>query len=104
MIVDSTFISARALGYDMLGYNIPEFLVSNRFGSLKRIKRIKIPKLIIHSENDNLIPFYHGEKLFSEAIEPKKFLKIRGLHNNCMFESKDIYIEGIKNFLESLEL
>jgi hypothetical protein len=103
IIIDSTFISARALGYDILGYNLPEFLVSNRFESIKRIKKINIPKLIIHSEEDDLIPFYHGEKLFEEAHEPKLFLKIRGPHNNCISESKDIYIAGIKRFLESLE-
>lgn len=103
IIIDSTFISARALGYDILGYNLPEFLVSNRFESIKKIKKINIPKLIIHSEEDDLIPFYHGERLFAEASEPKLFLKILGLHNNCMYESKDIYIAGIKRFLESLE-
>lgn len=103
IIIDSTFISARTLGYDILGYNIPEFLVSNRFESIKRIKKINIPKLIIHSEEDDLIPFYHGEKLFEEAYEPKLFLKIRGPHNNCISESKDIYIAGINKFLEGLE-
>ena len=103
VIVDSSFYSAQALGYDLLGYNLPRFIISNRLESIERIKNIKIPKLIIHRENDDLIPFHHGKKLFKEAVEPKKFLKIHGSHNNCMWESKDIYIAGIKDFLESLE-
>ena len=103
VIIDSTFISARALGHDILGYNLPEFLVSNRFESIKRIKKINIPKLIIHSEEDDLIPFYHGEKLYKEAPEPKLFLSIRGSHDNCISESSDIYVAGIKKFLEGLE-
>lgn len=103
IIIDSTFQSVRDLSRDILGYHLPKFLVSNRFESIKRINEIKIPKLIIHSENDDLIPFYHGKKLFEEAVEPKRFLKIHGLHNNCMWESKDIYMAGIKDFLASLE-
>jgi fermentation-respiration switch protein FrsA (DUF1100 family) len=103
LIVDSSFYSAQALGYDILGYNIPRFIISNRLESIERIKNIKIPKLIIHSENDDFIPFRHGKKLFEEAAEPKRFLKIRGFHNNCILESKDIYMAGIKDFLESLE-
>lgn len=104
MIIDSTFISARDLGYDILGYYLPKFSISNRFESIKKIKNIKIPKLIVHSEHDDLIPFHHGEKLFAEALEPKTFLKIRGLHNNCISESEDVYLVGIKDFLDSLEL
>jgi len=103
LIVDSSFCSSQALGYDILGFNLPRFIISNRLESIKRIKNIKISKLIIHSEDDNLIPFHHGKELFEEATEPKRFLKIHGMHNNCISESKDIYIVGIKAFLESLE-
>jgi len=103
VIIDSAFLSCRTLGHDILGYNLPRFMISNRFESIKRIKNIKVPKLIIHSEDDDLIPFYHGKKLFETALEPKRFLKIRGSHNNCISESKDIYMAGIKDFLESLE-
>jgi len=103
IIIDSTFQSTRALGNDIFGYNLPNFIISNRFESIKIIKNVKIPKLIIHSENDDLIPFHHGEKLFEAAPDPKRFLKIRGSHNNCISESKDIYMAGIKDFLESLE-
>jgi len=103
VIIDSTFQSLPILGYDILGYSLPRFLISNRFESIKKIKDIKIPKLIIHSENDNLIPFHHGKKLFEMAGEPKKFLKIKGFHNSCIRDSKDIYMSGIKDFLDSLE-
>lgn len=103
LMVDSSFSSLEDLSYDLLGFRLPGFVISNRLESIKRIKDIGIPKLIIHSENDDLIPFHHGEKLFEMAIEPKKFLKIKGFHNSCFLDSKDIYMAGIKDFLESLE-
>ena len=103
LIVDSSFSSAQDLSYDFFGFKFPKFMISNRLESVKRIKGIKIPKLIIHSENDNLIPFHHGEKLFKMAVEPKKFLKIKGFHNSCLLDSRELYMSGIKDFLDSLE-
>ena len=103
LIVDSSFSSSEDLSYDLLGFKLPRFAISNRLESIKRIKDIGIPKLIIHSENDDLIPFHHGKKLFEMASDPKKFLKIRGFHNSCFLDSKDVYMAGIKDFLESLE-
>lgn len=103
LIVDSSFSSAQDLSYDFFGFKFPRFIISNRLESIKRIKDIKIPKLIVHSEDDNLIPLHHGTRLFETASEPKKFLKIKGFHNSCIEDSKDIYIAGIKGFLESLE-
>lgn len=103
LIVDSSFSSAQDLSYDFFGFKFPRFIISNRLESIKRIKDIKIPKLIVHSEDDNLIPFHHGTRLFKTASEPKKFLKIKGFHNSCIQDSKNIYMAGIKGFLESLE-
>lgn len=103
LIVDSSFSSSQDLSYDFFGFKFPRFIISNRLESIKRIKDITIPKLIIHSEDDDLIPFHHGKKLFETASDPKKFLKIKGFHNSCILDSKDVYITGIKGFLESLE-
>ncbi len=103
LIVDSSFSSSQDLSYDLFGFRLPRFIISNKLESIKRIKDIKIPKLIIHSENDNLIPFHHGEDLFEMAVDPKIFLKIKGFHNTCILDSKDIYMTGIKKFLKSLE-
>ncbi|MEO0292686.1 MAG: alpha/beta hydrolase [candidate division WOR-3 bacterium] len=102
IIIDSTFQSIRSLSYDIFGFHFPRFLISNRFESIKRIKKIRAPKLIIHSEEDDLIPFYHGLKLFEEALPPKQFLKVKGFHNSSFSESKETYIKGIKHFIESL--
>lgn len=103
LIVDSSFSSSQDLSYDLLGFRLPRFIISNKLESIKRIKDIKIPKLIIHSENDDLIPFHHGKRLFEMAGAPKTFLKIKGLHNTSIRDSKDIYMTGIKKFLKSLE-
>lgn len=81
---------------------LPHFIFRSRFNSLSKIKEITCDKLIIHSVDDEIVPFYLGEKLYKEASPPKKFLKIRGSHNTAFLEEKEKFSEGIKLFLKDL--
>ena len=101
LIIESGFLSIYHLSYDILGFHVPKWLISNRYESINKIEQISIPKLLIHSENDELIPYYHGIQLFEAAQEPKKFLKIQGTHNTAFIDSKDLYSRTLQEFLES---
>jgi len=81
---------------------LPAFLFSTRFDAADKIKEVKCPKLIIHSVDDEIVPFRLGEKLFNAAKPPKEFLKIRGGHNTAFLDSEKEYKEGIRSFLEKL--
>ena len=38
------------------------------------------PLLVMHSEDDPVIPYQHGKRLFAAANEPKQFQRLRGGH------------------------
>ena len=38
------------------------------------------PLLVMHSEDDPIIPYDHGKRLFAAAAEPKTFQRLRGGH------------------------
>ncbi|MFC1621754.1 alpha/beta hydrolase [Candidatus Omnitrophota bacterium] len=101
LITESTFTStvdmARAL-YPVF----PAFLMSEKFDSLNKIKDIKVPKLIIHSKNDDIVPFSLSLKLFNAAPEPKHHTILMGSHNSAYVDSKDVYLSGIREFLRDL--
>jgi fermentation-respiration switch protein FrsA (DUF1100 family) len=60
--------------------------------------------LIIHSRNDDIVPFEFGQRLYKEAAkEPKEFLEISGSHNNGFIYSEKFYREGLSNWLKSIE-
>jgi len=80
----------------------PHFILQSRFDSISKIKDIEVPKLIIHSVDDEIIPFCLGEKLFQQAAPPKEFLKIRGGHNTAFIDSEEVYKSGIRSFLQSI--
>jgi fermentation-respiration switch protein FrsA (DUF1100 family) len=68
--------------------------------ALSKIKNIIIPKLIIHSEDDKIIPFRHGRKLFEAAPEPKEFYPMRGGHNDAIFLASEDFVSKIDAFLQ----
>lgn len=102
MILDSTLTSIK----DMIARAypfVPYWVFSSRFASDEKIKQINIPKLIIHSRNDEIIPYAIGKKLYEVALPPKEFAEIRGGHNSCFYESQDFLKKQIGDFILSLK-
>jgi fermentation-respiration switch protein FrsA (DUF1100 family) len=102
LIVDSTFTSAQAMARRIYPF-IPSFLVNIRLDSINKISQIKVPKLIIHSSDDTMIPFEMGRTLFDAASEPKLFLETKGNHNGNHLEDTKNYSSGIAAFLQQLK-
>lgn len=101
-ILENTFTNARemaALHYPFL----PSQILKSRFDSKQKIAAIKTPKLILHSRNDEIVPFRMGRGLYETAADPKDFLEIRGDHNSGFFASGDLIEEKLESFLVSLK-
>lgn len=76
---------------------IDKFIVGNDFNTLKYVRSITAPKLILHSLSDDIIPFYHSQLLYDNSLEPKEFYEIKGTHNE--FKIDKLYIEEIDEFI-----
>jgi fermentation-respiration switch protein FrsA (DUF1100 family) len=64
---------------------------------------VKCPVLFIHGKKDEIIPFRHGELLFSEANQPKfsHWIDEAG-HNDISIIGGKSYFQAIRNFAGSL--
>lgn len=64
----------------------------------EKIQNFKKATLIIHAEEDHIIPFSDGETLYknSKAVS-KKLLEIKGADHNSIFSI------GFKNYMQSIE-
>jgi uncharacterized protein len=102
IITENTFTSVKDMVKKAFPL-MPYFIFSSRFDSLSKIEHIKCKKLIIHSVDDEIVPFTQGERLFNAAIQPKEFLELRGGHNTAFWDSLTAYKEGITSFASSLE-
>lgn len=101
LIIESTFGSVQDMLKTVYPF-LPAFFISSKFDSTRKIKYIHIPKLIINSQNDEIVPFSQSIKLFNISPEPKKHLVIMGSHNTCFQDSKDLYVSGINDFITDL--
>jgi fermentation-respiration switch protein FrsA (DUF1100 family) len=101
LIIDSGFSRGKDMASRVYPF-IPYWIFSSRWDCSTKIKSINVPKLIIHSVNDEIVPFELGRKVYESAAPPKEFLEIHGGHNSCFFESEDILKEKIKDFLNKL--
>jgi uncharacterized protein len=102
LILASTFTSIRDRAQEQYPY-LPIHLISKfSYNTIARLPEIKSPTLVIHSPEDKIISFHHGQDLFKAANEPKMFLKIHGSHNEGFLESISIYKEGLNQFLSNV--
>jgi fermentation-respiration switch protein FrsA (DUF1100 family) len=75
----------------------------DKFNNLREIRNVHAPVLIFHGRNDQVIPFWHGERVFSNANEPKQFVAVEGAgHNNVLMVSGRKYLEDMTRFASSL--
>ena len=101
VILESAFLSVAKMAQEMLRVYPTDLLVRHKFNNAKKIKRITCPILVVHSPEDDIVPFHHGKKLFELANEPKTFLEIIGDHNEGWHTSGVLYRRGIHAFLNS---
>jgi len=59
--------------------------------------------MIIHSRNDEVVPFEFGLELYETANEPKEFVEIFGSHNDGFLVSGEIYKKAWTKWIECLE-
>ncbi|MDB9822811.1 alpha/beta hydrolase [Deltaproteobacteria bacterium] len=95
IIVESAFVSTKDMAKTMFLFNMLSFVLPRNYNNLEKISKISIPKLIIHSEDDEIVPFSMGKKLFEASREPKYFFSIKGAGHN------DTYMDGGEKYLRT---
>ena len=100
LVLESGFLSVRHMAGHMGLLRLIKPLIPANYNNLEKIKTISIPKLIIHGDNDEIVPFSMGEKLFAEAGEPKYFYPVKGAgHNDTYAVGGREYGDILKSFI-----
>jgi fermentation-respiration switch protein FrsA (DUF1100 family) len=99
LIMESAFTSVPDLGSTFYPYLPVRLLSKYRYASIEKVGRTNIPKLFIHSPEDEIIPYEQGMRLLERASEPKQFLQIIGGHNEGFMLSGTTYVNGLNDFL-----
>jgi fermentation-respiration switch protein FrsA (DUF1100 family) len=102
LVVEGGFQSSPETAHQMypfLPLHLLSLLMKNKFMSIDKIDRITIPKLFIHSSDDEIFPISEGRALYNKALTPKSFLEIKGSHDPAPIESKESFCNGLSSFL-----
>jgi fermentation-respiration switch protein FrsA (DUF1100 family) len=102
LILQSAFTSVPDLGANLYPWLPVRLVCKIQYDTLHKLPLMKTPVLIMHSRQDNIVPFAHGEKNFAAAREPKVFREIHGGHNDAIFTDHAGILSAVKQFLGTL--
>lgn len=96
VILEAPFLSAYRI---MTRIGIFPF---DKFQNIRYIKLVSSPVLIIQGTKDNVIPFYHGQRIFEMAKPPKKHFWVKNAsHNDVIIVAGNHYFETISKFINN---
>ena len=102
LILESCFTSVPDIAADLYPFLPVRFLSRLDYNALEKLENVACPVLIVHSPNDEIIPYKHGRALYAAAKEPKSFLELRGGHNDGFLITGKTYRDGLDSFLSEI--
>lgn len=97
LVVESSFTTladvARALSYSWLP---AEWILSQKFDSLRKIVQVRMPVLFVHGAADRFVPARFSQALYDASRARKRLLLVDGAtHNNSMRMATDEYRDAL---------
>lgn len=99
VIVESAFSSAREVARAVFPLLARITVLRYEFAAADYLAGASAPVLVLHSRDDEIMPFELGERLYEAASEPKAFVEMRGDHNTGFLLSQPGYAQALQQFL-----
>ena len=98
VIIESSFTSVPDLAAKLYPLAPVRLLTRLQFDTLKIVQSIQSPLLVIHSQEDEIIPFAHGKAIYEAAKVPKRLIELHGEHNDGFIVTGKTYSLGLQQF------
>jgi pimeloyl-ACP methyl ester carboxylesterase len=95
LIVEGAFSSFKDIALEKspdIANGIIALTLYSPYNALTSIKNIACPVHILHSKTDSVVPYWMGQKLYSNAVHPKYFHEITGGHLDGLRIHPDIIL------------
>jgi len=102
VVLESGFTSYVDMGRRLYPYMPVRVFARFRYSTIEYIKGVTVPVMIIHSRDDEIVPFEFGQQLYEAANEPREFVEISGSHNDGFVVSEQFYRNAWKQWLKKL--
>ena len=98
LVTEGAFTSFRSIAVyttPAIGKPFTWTFFRNPYSSAELIKEASMPKLIIHSREDDVVPFFMGEELFDIAVGNKEFWQIQGKHADALVDQPKEFVSRL---------
>lgn len=103
LVLESTFTSMVDVGKAHYPW-LPVGLLSRfRYDSASKVAGLDVPALVIHSRDDEIVPWKLGRGLLEALPGEPSFLEIHGSHNAGYLDSREAYLRGLARFLREID-
>lgn len=102
LILESPFTSTLDMAKRVFPWLPVKWIVRYRYDNLSKIPKLRVPLLILHSPQDEIVPFAMGKALYEAAPEPKHLFKLSGGHNDGYQLLRKAYVQAIASFLKGI--
>ncbi|MFP4053711.1 MAG: alpha/beta hydrolase [Phycisphaerae bacterium] len=102
LVIESAPTSIPEMGRDMypiFPLGLMRFLARYRYDTREHLAGVDCPVLVMHSPDDGLIPFSHGQRNFEAAGEPRRLVELTGTHNDAHEVSGGVYTRAFEAFV-----
>lgn len=105
LILESGFPDARSLLRATPPLGVLGLFSSYRFPTATYAQRAHCPILVLHGDDDHVIPYALGRALYEVLSEPRTFVRIRGGdHNDVVPTDADTYWRAVRTFIGQLRM
>ncbi len=99
LLLESTFTSLPELGASVYPIFPVRLLARLDYDVVDALSRVSAPVLVLHSPDDEIVPFSHGEALYEAVPGEREFFRMRGGHNDGFLASGADYRRAISGFI-----
>lgn len=102
VVIESAFASVPDMAAKLYPWLPVRWLSRFHYDTEKAASRTSNPVLVVHSPEDEIIPFDQGRKVFAATKGKGVFLEIAGGHNEGFLVSGAVYTDGIDRFVTQI--
>jgi hypothetical protein len=99
LLVENAFTSLSDVGARVYPWLPVRLLTRVHYDSLAKVPALSVPLLVLHSRDDELVPYEHGERLHAAHPGPKRLIETRGGHGSGGFLQRREWTEEVARFL-----
>jgi len=99
LILESAFTSTVDMARLVFPFLPVRWMVREKYDSLAKISRLAVPVLVLHSAQDEIVPFAMGERLYAAAGGAKLLVELTGDHNEGYIDSGKFYQDAVASFI-----